>query len=441
MRPPTERASRALAPSALTLPAVVLVVVLASSVAGAQLGFIGPIAPIDEIPLTSQAFVGARALGMGGVAFAVADDGSAMRTNPAALARLRRSELSGGVSRRTDDLTGEAFGSPFETSLARTRLSSMRFAYAFPTFRGSLVLGMSTDLAYDFDDDFLAAYDDTFNFGGHSVGQIEGYLQEGAVYAWNFSGAFDASENVSLGATVSYYTGDYRQSYAWRVTDQDDLPPGYDLFTDYEFRTSSSVSGWRGTFGALFYATEKLALGFVMDTPLTLTFRGTRVDQLRYTNPPELAEESVSFTDKVTIPFGFGGGIAYFPTDLVVIGGDVYHVDWSQLRYSVPDDITDPTQRLPYEPTTDLRVGIEVTIPSWPLRLRGGYMTRPIAYQGLEISRDRSFFTVGAGLLIDTVFSLDAAFMWGGSERHAAYYDYEEKTEETVFIIEGAYRF
>ena len=441
MRPSTKTVVRAGARGGLTLLGAVLLAVLTASVAAAQIGFIGPIAPIDEIPLTSQAFVGARALGMGGVAFAVADDASAMSSNPAALARLRRSELSGGVSRRTDDLSGDAFGTPFESSLARTRLSSMRFAYAFPTFRGSLVLGLSTDLAYDFDDDFVAAYEDSFNFGGHRVDQIEGYMQEGAVYAWNFSGAFDASENVSLGATVSYYTGDYRQSYAWRVTDEDDLPPGYDLFTDYEFRTSSSVSGWRGTFGVLFYATEKLALGFVMDTPLSLTFNGVRKDQLRYTNPPEFAEETVYFTDKVTIPFGFGGGIAFFPSDLIVIGGDVYHVDWSQLRYSIPEDITDPTQQLPYEPTTDLRVGIEFTIPNWPLRLRGGYMTRPIAYRGLEISQDRSFFTFGAGVLIDTVFSLDAALMIGASERFAAYYDFEERTEETVFILEGAYRF
>ncbi len=441
MRPFPKGVVRASACGGLTLTAAVLLAVLTASVAAADTGFIGPIAPIDEIPLTSQAFVGARALGMGGIAFAVADDASAMITNPAALARLRRSELSGGVSRRTDDLSGEAFGSPFDSSLARTRLSSMRFAYAFPTFRGSLVLGLSTDLAYDFDDDFVAAYEDNFNFDGHPVDQVEGYIQEGAVYAWNFSGAFDASENVSLGATVSYYTGDYRQSYQWRVTDEGDLPDGYDYLTEYEFRTSSSVSGWRGTFGVLFYATEKIALGFVMDTPLSLTFNGVRKDRWTFASPPPVAEDTVYFTDKVTIPFGFGGGIAFFPSDLIVIGGDVYHVDWSQLRYSIPEDITDPTQRLPYEPTTDLRVGIEVTVPNWPLRLRGGYMTRPIAYQGLEISQDRSFFTFGAGLLIDTVFSLDAAFMVGASERFAAYYDYEEKTEETVFILEGAYRF
>ncbi len=83
-------------------------------------------------------------------------------------------------------------------------------------------------------------------------------------------------------------------------------------------------------------------------------------------------------------------------------------------------------------------------MPSWPLRLRAGYMTRPIAYQGLEIDRNRSYFTLGAGVLVDTVFAIDVAWLGGGFERSAEddgdrYYS--EKVDDTAFIVEAAYRF
>jgi len=399
------------------------------------------IAPINEIPLTSRAVVGARAMGMGGVAFAVSDDASAMTTNPAGLARLRRVELSGGLSKKKRDLTGSTFGSDFDTSVSSTRLSSMRFAYPFPTFRGSLVLGLSVDQMYDFADDFLAIYSDSYEgTDGNIVDQAEGYLQDGAIYSWTLSGAFDASENVSLGVSVAWWTGDYRQGFQWEA-DTDDLPPDYYGETAYGFRTDSSVSGFQAKFGTLFYASDKIALGFVLDTPVGLTFNGYREDYGTYEDESQWYEGRY-FRDKITIPFGFGGGIALYPTDLIVIGADVYYTDWSEMRYEWPDNLLDPTsRRLPYEATTDVRVGAEFTVPSWPLRLRGGYMTSPLAYQGLEIDQDRSYFTVGAGVLIDTVLTIDFAYLWGGFERSGDGYDYSEKSDETAFLLEAAYRF
>ena len=77
------------------------------------------VAPISEIPLTSPNIVGARSLGMGGVGLAIVDDASALATNPAALARLRRMELAGGLAFRGHGRTGSAFGGDLDVGWTR----------------------------------------------------------------------------------------------------------------------------------------------------------------------------------------------------------------------------------------------------------------------------------------------------------------------------------
>ncbi len=429
-------------PRALLHLAAFAAVLAFGTTAAAYDGFI---APLDEIPLTSSSLVGARAMGMGGVAFAVADDASAISTNPAALARLRRVEISGGLSRTSDEMTGEAFGEEFDSTLSRTRFSSFRFAYPFPTFRGSLVVGLATDLAYDFDDDFLAFYEDDFTgSGGQAIPQAESFIAEGSIQAWRLGAAIEASEKVSLGATVSYFSGDYEQNFVWDVrVDDGDLPVGYDAFTQYQFRTSSDVrDAWRASLGGLFYAADNLAVALVLDSPVTLTFDGVISEAARLPGEDLESAEPLLFTDKITLPFGFGGGLAFNPTDHIMIGADVYYTDWSEIRYETPDDIIDPvTRRLPYEATTEYRVGVEVTLPAWPIRLRGGYASRPVPYQVLNVEEDRSYFTFGAGLLIDTVFTVDAAVVLGGYERAGDGYDYTETVDDTRFLLEATYRF
>jgi len=219
------------------------------------------VAPIEEIPLTSPMSLGARSLGMGGTAMAVADDASATAANPAALARLRRIELSGGIVRSTDDLSGVAFGSDFGTDQSATDFSSARFAYPFPTFRGSLVFGLSADRVFSFDDDFVAAYTDEYPWiepsgsGQAPRGewdQVEDYVAGGSIYGWSLGAAFDASETVSLGATFTYYTGSYDRTFRFTAEDVNDVSDSVDT---YRLTVADDVdaSGLGVTLGTLVY--------------------------------------------------------------------------------------------------------------------------------------------------------------------------------------------
>lgn len=413
----------------------------------ALLAYEGFLAPLNEIPLTTPLLSGARALGMGGASLAVADDSSALSSNPAALARLQRIEFAGGISKSWRDLEGTAFGDDFSTSLSRTRFSSVRFAYPLPTFRGSLVLGLAGDRVYDFGENFLASYEDTItweeNAGDYQTGpwrQTEDLLADGGMYAWTFGAAMDASPRVSLGASLSYWTGDFSRRFRWTAVDVNGLSEHYDEYV-LSVDSNADVSGFRGKAGALFYMASGLTGALVVESPVTLTFDG--VEQATDALDGAASDPEVTyFSDEVELPFSFGTGLSYTPTDAVLLAADLTYTDWSEMTYAGLIYLGDQSERrAAYEATTDVRLGVEVTVPSWPLRLRAGYGTSPIAYRGLEIDRDRSYFTLGAGVLVDTVLALDLAWAAGSYERSGIGYDYMEAVNTNTFVLEGTYRF
>jgi long-subunit fatty acid transport protein len=443
------------------LPGLVLALTMCGASAASAEEVAPYISPLTEIPLTSPRWTGARAAGMGGAGLAAVEDASAISINPAALTRLRRIEVAGGFSRRVDDLTGDAFGRPFETSLSQTSLSSLRAAYPFPTFRGGLVFGLSVDRVQDFHDDFLAAYsndiiwnepvpgDTTFVEMQGEWDQVEDLITEGGIHAFTGAGAVDVSPNVSLGLAVSYWSGDFARRFSYRASDENELSDSYDRYF-LDIVSESDVSGFGAKLGGLFYVTEGLSAALVVDLPMSLTFETTEDVRAKTDGPGGWLDESTGlYSEQVDLPLSIAGGVAYNPTDLVAIAADVRFTDWSEisnegiivLDEAAPGDDAPLTRQLAYEATTDLSLGVEVTVPSWPLRLRGGYTTRPIAYRGLEVEQDRSYFTLGAGFLIDTVLAIDVAWITGAYERSASDYDYSENVDEGALLLEAAYRF
>ncbi len=432
-------------------------VLLASPLAArADSGFV---APLSEVPLTNPLVIGARAAGMGFVSMAIADDATAITSNPAALTRLKRGELSAGFRRSTLGIVGAMADSGFSTDLTGTDFASARFAYPLPTFRGSLVLGLSFERIYDFRDDRLAAYSDEIEWDEHPDEGPEGpdtsgvwyseedYIADGAMNALSFACAFDASPTISLGATVSFMSGDYSKDWFWDIYDDYGASDTYDEVHIMD-RYKADITGVRVTLGSLFYVAEGLSVGVAVDTPTWLTFEGTARSYVELVGPDSTTVDdwSVLFRDKVTLPFAFRGGVAYAPADFIVVGVDLNYSDWSQMDYE--GRITDIEQgadglarRDLYKETLGYGVGAELTVPTWPLRLRGGYVSRPMAYNGLEVTRDRSYYTLGAGILIDTVLAIDVAWMKGTYEREDSDFAYYETVENSALIVEAAYRF
>jgi long-subunit fatty acid transport protein len=406
------------------------------------------VAPLDEIPVTSPLVTGARAAGMGFVCMAVADDGSAITSNPATMARLNRAELSGAFMRSAFAIEGERLGDKFATDLSGTDFASFRFAYPFPTFRGSLVLGLSAERIYDFSDRRVAGYTETLEGSGDVWSSVENYFSDGSITALSAACALDISPTISLGVTFSYLTGDYSKSFVFDDVYQDPvISDRYDSAYHHEDQYQADISGVRGTIGSLFYVSEQLSVGVAIDTPTPLTYDGSGW-AYEVEDSAVVVDTSVLFSDKITLPFAFRGGVAYAPLDFIVVGVDLSYSDWSEMRYVGPitteiqqgDDGVLKVDYL-YKETLGYGIGAEVTIPSWPLRLRGGYVHRPMAYNGLTLTRDRSYYTFGAGILIDTVLAVDVAWMQGTYEREDTDFAYCESVETSALIVEATYRF
>jgi long-subunit fatty acid transport protein len=245
---------------------------------------------------------------------------------------------------------------------------------------------------------------------------------------------------VSLGASFSYMTGDFSRRFRWQAEDVNGLSQNYD---EYVLSTLSSadVSGLRAKVGGLFYLADGLTGALVVETPTTLTFDGS--EQVSEALDGIGSDPAVTyFSDEVDLPFSFGAGLSYTPMDFLLVAADAVYTDWSEMTYAGPLYLGDSSgRRAAYEATTDLRLGAELTVPSWPLRLRGGYGTQPLAYRGLEVDKDRAYFTLGAGVLIDTVLAIDLAWMSGSYERSGIGYDFSEAVSTNTFVLEGTYRF
>ena len=75
----------------------------------------------NELPWLQYFGIGARAMGMGGTAISIVDDGTALYWNPAGLARIRATELTATLSHEKAKATTEFFANEAEKEIAKTR--------------------------------------------------------------------------------------------------------------------------------------------------------------------------------------------------------------------------------------------------------------------------------------------------------------------------------
>ncbi|MBI5464028.1 MAG: hypothetical protein HY966_03620, partial [Ignavibacteriales bacterium] len=102
--------------------------------------------------------VGSKSAAMGGVGVSIADDYSALFTNPAGLAQIRSYEFSAGLSRYglSNDVT--YLGSSLKSDNNEFNLNNLGVVYPIPTTRGSLTF------AFGFGR--IASYNNVASFDG-----------------------------------------------------------------------------------------------------------------------------------------------------------------------------------------------------------------------------------------------------------------------------------
>ena len=369
--------------------------------------------------------IGARAMGMGGAHIAAVMDGSALIYNPAALARIRRIEILGGISHQKYDNSCLFFADvPITPGLStrdqtNTRLNSIVLSVPYPTYRGSLVLAVGLNRIKSFDKTFKLGYT-SGESGGLSIEAVE--LENGSLYALSAGVGADISPRISIGGALNYYFG--TDNYEWRY-DYGDSDPMANFYIHDNIEDKYSAVSAR--IGLLLTPSRILKLGLSVESPITYS-----IDE-NYTlrNSDATSEDPLidkgKYSYDLSVPLSIGLGTAV-NLNRLQLAADITYNQWTQMEYK--DDVglvidNANIQRF-YEDIMTVAVGAEYLIPRIGLKLRAGYLYDPIPLRnsaqpegglnenGYEVIDERDFITFGAGYLFDRIMTMDIAFVLGG---------------------------
>ncbi len=392
--------------------------------------------------------VSARASGMGGAYQAVAEDYGATYSNPAGLAQIRHMEFFATLSHAMGKDQASAYGYQMTSEASFTRLGSIGLVIPVPTYRGSLVFAGGYNRVRSFDGQFDFAW--TLALPDGQVQQSWNELEGGGLNNWVLSGAVDMSPNLSLGASLNFWTG--RDDYQLTFREKDHL----DKYTFDAFEKDDNIdtrfSGTNFRLGGLYRVGRVLRVAATMSTPLTLTGKEdwAYVDTETFDDGKrEVNSGSGTFEYRISSPFAFGFGAAASVAWLT-IAGDVLYQDWSQIRFKSDPPVRGWTKgeanlaiQRTYRATTQLHLGGELTIPGLDTQLRAGYALIPSPFKGAPSTHDRQYVTFGLGFLLDKQLKLDLAWVRGKWEQTTGALSEdlgrvdEQVTNNTVFATVG----
>ncbi|MBI5867832.1 MAG: outer membrane protein transport protein [candidate division Zixibacteria bacterium] len=368
----------------------------------------------------------ARAMGMGNTGIVTGNDGSALISNPANLARIRRIELRFGLShqRVTNDSRIIAEDQTYSSGLflRKTRINALSLAIPIPTYRGSLVVGFGLNRVNSFDRSAAFLYPPTLTHSSSLARETE----TGGLWKWTAGAAMDISPRLSAGLSAHLLTG--RDEYNWRQSaTSDPSSPTID-----EEAIKISYVGVSGTAGATYALSHLLTAGVVIESPTYMAAEETW---------PGIFDSLSSYS--ITRPFAFGAGLSG-ETGSFTVTADLRYTDWSQLEITY-DNPSYSSQADEQYISDNLRealswhLGAEYLLPAQGVNLRAGYYLDPLPVANHYIESQRKYLTLGAGFLFDRVMVLDVAYVHGGYELRNTNpgQSFEKYTSNLVFVTFG----
>jgi long-subunit fatty acid transport protein len=452
---------------------------------------------------TFNTAVGARSAGMGNASIGLADDFSALYTNPAGLASLRSFEFSAGLSNAGYSNDATFYGAMMSTSSRVTNLNNLGIVYPVPTTRGSLsfafgfarVANYSTAASFkgfnpgssivesltpdvnlnsmnnadrknllDYNVPFQVFLSDTI--GGRlypnvtdSVQQEGNVVEGGGLNSWSFGGAVEIARGLTLGVGINILSGSYTYDRLYTETDSRNIyhygPPfDFSQFT-YESSVKSEISGYNVLFGLMYRKQGVYKAGLTVRTPTyyDISEDFSDVGKSRFDNGDQFSIENPGST-KYTVksPFVFSGGVSVQATDWLLLAGDAEFTDWTQMEFTNPSsDLVSENRviRDLFRATTNLRGGAEVLLLNYGLRLRAGIVYNPSPYKDDPSARDQKYYTGGVGVAVDENVFLNASLAFGTwntiRDNYYLYGSSASRTDEAVktntFNITLSYRF
>ena len=280
--------------------------------------------------------LGARATGMGGAFIGVADDWTAVYWNPGGLARLKGTEISGGVeyvrilahdsqglvnaqipftqaNLERGDVFSQFGGEPSQFNGQDSDFHSPLPSAGFYTqFRGmTIAAGSYTPLGFAFD------VTDPSQPGYNAA-----YKSDGLLINHNLSIAKTIYPGVSIGAGVNLVQAKLDRT-AYKVTPLYESSIGAD----------SKALGVQGVFGMMIDLGTQAHVGAVYRTGEDLSLHGHA-----YVNDGRFPPESTDFTQTVRDPTTYGVGLSVLPWTTLTLSADWQRTEWSAWRQKVQFD-------------------------------------------------------------------------------------------------------
>lgn len=433
-----------------TACSVVLIVMLIS--AGAANGQIQYAFTLEKLGILYAPGTGGRPYAMGGAYTAVSDDAFALIYNPAGLAQVKRKELSFGFHHTRNEVSKEYLGFPASITSSNTTLGHVATVYPYPTYRGSLVLGFGVFRTGSSEIELMTKDVTDANNRTDNI-----YTQSGSVYQYHVGIGADVSPMLSLGAGLVIW--DQSLDFVENVVSE-----GADSIAYWADDVKLDLDGISVNFGMLVTVNEHLRAGLTVSTPTWLSYDGDAITSYEgdyKTGPYEgwTSDPEYSLIDEeYTLPMTFRGGVAV-DVEPVLVSADVAYIPYSQTKREglrIVDEF-DLGGGHALDDVWNFSVGVEITLPRYPVRLRGGYAYTPLLLStteeitrivedypettiaDFEVERERHRFTFGAGALIDRVLTLDVGIAIGGYERDTG--ELLEERDILEVVVTGAYRF
>lgn len=415
---------------------------------------------VEEITAGNLFGYGARQMAMGGAGI-MAIDGAALFYNPANLARIPRIEFNFGLSnqrykdrssvrpiRREVDYSGAVTQSnvlsprfpgfqpvinSVENSKVNTRVNSAIITIPYPTYRGSMVVGIGMTRGINFDQIFRFSHTDTSATG--DIISIGDEFQSGALTQWGAGVGIDLSPRIAFGGALYLFTGKHNYNWEYALDSLDVLSyKAEDLIVD-------KYLGFNMKLALSIRLNHIIALGMAVETPLTLN-----VDE-EYNGYEIINDSTESYYDyteyDVKKPFVLSGGIsAQFNNSTLM--ADFDYTDWSQLAYgdNVEMEKYNDDIRSYYKDVIRFRLGGEYVFPEIGVSARAGYFNDPLPIKSSFVNQNRSGYTLGLGILIDRVMTIDLAFVHGSYERNSDFFYsqlYDESDPDNIIYIGDHY--
>jgi len=325
---------------------------------------------LDWVPTGS----GARALAMGGAFTAIADDATAAWWNPAGLTQLERPEFSLVGQHRKADAETVSSGNP-PMSGTKSTLSANFASGVFPI--GGKTEGARKTLSL--------SYGTFMDFNSETAGTAGNYQKyKGTLDNATLSFATELSQNLSLGAGLTYLFGGFKQSSV-RIGSTE----SYD----------DDITGY-GVAAGLLWKAKNLSIGLMGRTSMRLRSETSGEFASGPTTTPyhELAI--------IRYPYSLGIGAAYKPTENFTVALDVQYINLSALTTGYYSD--------KYGDIVQPRLGLEyliITRDQNVIPLRVGAYYNPAGTLDRSGSEVSGFaYTAGTGIVFKD-FQIDLAYI------------------------------